>query len=48
VAGESGEAPASLIGATGMDDGMRWLLVAAGVFLLAGGGLSFARSRKLR
>jgi hypothetical protein len=47
VAGESEEAPA-LIGDTGMDDSMRWSLLAAGMMLLAGGSLAFSRARKLR
>jgi LPXTG-motif cell wall-anchored protein len=47
VAGESEEAPA-LIGNTGMDDSMRWSLLAAGMLLLAGGSLAFSRARKLR
>lgn len=58
VAGESGERSAavagefegapSLIGATGMDDSMRWSLLAAGMMLVAGGGLAYSRARKLR
>lgn len=56
VAGESGERPdavagdtaPTLIGDTGMDDSIRWMLLMAGFVLLAGGSLAFSRARKLR
>ena len=52
VAGESGvsdvtvEGTPSLIANTGAASGMQWSLLLAGMLLLAGGGVMFARARK--
>ena len=52
VAGESGvsdatvEGTPSLIASTGAASGMQWSLLLAGMLLLAGGGVMFARARK--
>ena len=52
VAGESGvldttvEGTPSLIASTGAASGMQWSLLLAGMLLLAGGGVMFARARQ--